>query len=377
MAKLLLADIANLENQTSAVATINANNTAIENALELTLSRDGTIPNEMVEDLDMNSNRIMNLPDPINNSEPVTLAFGLANYGNSLVNANAAAASASAASASASAAASSASSASTSATNSATSASNSASSAADSAASAAIAQAAAGTNISGMTNHGVMIATGTNSGTSLGVMTDGQLLVGQSAANPQAKTITGDVTFSAAGASTIANLAVTNAKIAASTIDLAAKVTGVLPSANGGTGVNNSKNLTVSNSLTLAGTDSTTMTFPPASASIGYLNVPQNSQSAAYTTVLADSGKHILHPSSDANARTFTIDSNANVAYPIGTVLTFINQTSQVVTIAITSDTMTLAGTTTTGSRSLSQNGIATAIKVATTSWIISGPGVT
>ena len=31
---------------------------------------------------------------------------------------------------------------------------------------------------------------------------------------------------------------------------------------------------------------------------------------------MADAGTEIYHPSSDANARTFTIDSNANVAYP-------------------------------------------------------------
>ncbi len=41
-----------------------------------------------------------------------------------------------------------------------------------------------------------------------------------------------------------------------------------LPATQGGTGVANSKNLTVSNSLTLAGTDSTTMTFPTTSATI-------------------------------------------------------------------------------------------------------------
>ncbi len=110
---------------------------------------------------------------------------------------------------------------------------------------------------------------------------------------------------------------------------------------------------------------------------VGFRNIPQNSKSAAYTTVLADAGKHIFHPSSDANARTFTIDSNANVAYPIGTAITFINMTSQVVTIAITSDTMNLAGTGTTGSRSLAQYGVATAIKIDTTLWIISGTGLT
>jgi len=53
--------------------------------------------------------------------------------------------------------------------------------------------------------------------------------------------------------------------------------------------------------------------------------ITQNSQSAAYTTVLADGGKHILHPTADNNPRTYTIDSNANVAYPVGTAITFVN----------------------------------------------------
>lgn len=138
------------------------------------------------------------------------------------------------------------------------------------------------------------------------------------------------------------------------------------------------KTLNISSSLTLAGTDGTTMTFPPASASVGYLNIPINSQSAAYTTVLADSGKCILHPSADTSARTWTIDSNANVPYPVGTVITFVNQVSAgVITIAITSDTLYLAGAGTTGSRTLAANGVASAIKMTTTTWIISGAGLT
>ena len=155
------------------------------------------------------------------------------------------------------------------------------------------------------------------------------------------------------------------------------KVTLTAPATGSTLTVADGKTLTASNSITLAGTDATTMTFPPASASVGYLNIPVNSQSAAYTTVLADSGKAIFHPSTDANARTFTIDSNANVAYAVGTVLTFINMTSQVVTIAITSDTMYLVGIGTTGSRSLAQYGMATAIKMTSTTWMISGSGLT
>jgi hypothetical protein len=155
------------------------------------------------------------------------------------------------------------------------------------------------------------------------------------------------------------------------------KVTFTAPATGSTLTIADGKTLTASNSITLAGTDSTTMTFPPASASVGYLDIPINSQSAAYTTVLADSGKTILHPSTDANARTFTIDSNANVPYALGTAITFINMTSQVVTIAITSDTMYLAGPGTTGSRSLAQYGMATAVKLTSTTWIISGNGLT
>ena len=110
---------------------------------------------------------------------------------------------------------------------------------------------------------------------------------------------------------------------------------------------------------------------------VGFRNIPINSKSAAYTTVLADSGKVIFHPSTDANARTFTIDSNANVAYPLGTAITFVNMTSQVVTIAITSDTMYLSSAGTTGSRTLAQYGSATAIKMTSTTWLISGSGLT
>jgi hypothetical protein len=124
---------------------------------------------------------------------------------------------------------------------------------------------------------------------------------------------------------------------------------------------------------------SATLTLPDSTSAdtLGYLNAPINEQSAAYTAVAADAGKVIFHPSTDANARTFTIPANASVAYPTGTVLTFINMTSQVVTIAITSDTLYQAGTGSTGSRSLAQYGIATAVKMTSTTWLISGNGLT
>jgi hypothetical protein len=105
--------------------------------------------------------------------------------------------------------------------------------------------------------------------------------------------------------------------------------------------------------------------------------IRQNSQSDAYTLVLTDGGKHILHPSADTTPRTWTIPANGSVAFPIGTAVTFVNQNGAgVITIAITSDTMRMAGAGTTGSRTLAANGIATAVKVTSTEWIISGTGL-
>jgi hypothetical protein len=121
-----------------------------------------------------------------------------------------------------------------------------------------------------------------------------------------------------------------------------------------------------------------TLPDPAANATLGYLNIPQNSKSAAYTLVLADSGKHILHPSADTTARTFTIPANSSVAFPVGTAVTFINQNGGGdITIAITTDTLRLAGDGSTGSRTLTANGIATAVKVTSTEWIISGVNLT
>jgi hypothetical protein len=196
-----------------------------------------------------------------------------------------------------------------------------------------------------------------------------------------------------------------------SNVSLTTQVTGTLPVANGGTGITafgtgiatwlgtpSSANLaaavtdkTGSGALVFATSPSlvTPVLGTPTSGNlsnctvdgtnlVGFRNIPQVSQSAAYTLVLTDAGKHILHPSADTTARTFTIPANSSVAFPVGTAVTFINQNGGgVITIAITSDTLRLAGPGTTGSRTLAANGVATAIKVTSTEWIISGVGLT
>lgn len=66
MAKLTLNDVTS---GYLAIPNINDNWNRIETALENTLSRDGTTPNTMGANLDMNSHRIINLATPLSNSD--------------------------------------------------------------------------------------------------------------------------------------------------------------------------------------------------------------------------------------------------------------------------------------------------------------------
>lgn len=107
---------------------------------------------------------------------------------------------------------------------------------------------------------------------------------------------------------------------------------------------------------------------------VGFRMVPQNAQSSSYVTVAADAGKYLYTATGPI---TFTIAANASVAYPFGTAISFVNTSSNSISVAINSDTLTLAGTTTTGTRTLAQNGIATALKIGATAWLISGTNLT
>lgn len=130
--------------------------------------------------------------------------------------------------------------------------------------------------------------------------------------------------------------------------------------------------LSVTGALTLNGaltTDNST------ADEVGFKGIPFNEQNGNYTCVLSDAGKTIINNSGIGT--TFTIPANASVAYPLGTVLTFINRSGTNMSIAITSDAMALVGTSTTGTRTLSgTNSLATAIKVTSVVWFINGTGL-
>lgn len=106
---------------------------------------------------------------------------------------------------------------------------------------------------------------------------------------------------------------------------------------------------------------------------LGWRDAPQNSQTVSYQLVLADRGKQVAM---NGSSLTLTIPANASVAFPVGSVILAANLNASSLSIAITSDTLTKANSTTIGTRTLAQNGIASLMKVGTTSWLISGTGI-
>ena len=136
-------------------------------------------------------------------------------------------------------------------------------------------------------------------------------------------------------------------------------------------------NLTATN-LTSTNATSTNLTATTVldagtigAAAPGFRGLPQNSQTATYTLALTDAGKHI-----SITTGGVVIPANGSVAFPVGTAVVVFNNSSSSQTISITTDTMYLAGTANTGTRTLAQRGLATCVKVASTTWVISGTGV-
>jgi hypothetical protein len=102
--------------------------------------------------------------------------------------------------------------------------------------------------------------------------------------------------------------------------------------------------------------------------SLGFRGLPQESKTAAYTLALGDAGRHI-----SITTGGVTIPADGTAAFPIGTTIVVYNNSSSAQNIAITTDTLRLAGTATTGTRSLAQRGLATLVKVAATEWAVTG----
>jgi hypothetical protein len=134
------------------------------------------------------------------------------------------------------------------------------------------------------------------------------------------------------------------------------------PSGTGGVVVNGNLTATVAEATTAS-----------TASSVGYLGMPQNSKATSYQLIIGDMGKHVYVTATS----TVTIPAYTSVDFPIGTTIIVVAGTGATVSIAITTDTMNLAGAGTTGTRTLAPFGMATLVKVAQSTWFISGVGLT
>jgi len=106
------------------------------------------------------------------------------------------------------------------------------------------------------------------------------------------------------------------------------------------------------------------------------LNLSINANTATtYTFVLTDNGK--LVTSNNASAQTLSIPTNASVAFPIGTQINvaWITGAGQPTINAVTSGTTTVlsTGATSTAPKLRVVNSVATCIKIATDTWLVTG----
>jgi hypothetical protein len=106
------------------------------------------------------------------------------------------------------------------------------------------------------------------------------------------------------------------------------------------------------------------------------LNLSINANtSTTYTFVLADNGK--LVTSNNASAQTLSIPTNASVAYPVGTQINvaWITGAGQPTIQAVTSGTTTIlsTGATSTAPKLRVVNSVASCIKIATDTWLVTG----
>jgi hypothetical protein len=95
----------------------------------------------------------------------------------------------------------------------------------------------------------------------------------------------------------------------------------------------------------------------------------QNSQSTGYTLVLTDNGKFINITTGGVTVPSAIFSAGQNV-------VVYNNSTSAQTITQGSGVTMTLAGSTSTGNRTLSANGIATIICTGSNAFLITGTGV-
>jgi hypothetical protein len=146
---------------------------------------------------------------------------------------------------------------------------------------------------------------------------------------------------------------------------------GALGTPSSGTVTNLTGTASININGTVGGTTPAAGTFTTVTDSIGNVRtIVQNVQTSAYALVVGDSGKHI-------SITTGGVTVNSGI-FSAGQAVTIFNNSASNQTITQgTSVTMYLAGSATTGNRTLAQRGLCTILCVASNTFVISGAGLT
>lgn len=102
-----------------------------------------------------------------------------------------------------------------------------------------------------------------------------------------------------------------------------------------------------------------------------------NNQNGSYTLVLEDAGKIIRNTNGQTNNRIFTVPSNTDVAFDIGTRVEMQNDGTQSLKVVVATDTLTSEAGLGTGVRTIAAAGSAILTKVTAIEWKIRGEQLT
>jgi len=108
---------------------------------------------------------------------------------------------------------------------------------------------------------------------------------------------------------------------------------------------------------------------------LGFRKLILNTQSSTYTLALVD--EYSLVYSQNSGAQVINIPTNATTAIGIGAVIPIINDGTASISLTPAGGvTLKLAGSASTGTRTIAANAAATLVKVGTDRWFVSGAGV-
>jgi hypothetical protein len=177
--------------------------------------------------------------------------------------------------------------------------------------------------------------------------------------------VSGNINSVTSNASTFSNVTINGGTANNITVN---KVTITAPATSSTLTIANGKTLTANNSIELAGTDATTMTFPPASSKVGYLNVPPvGTKTSSYTLTTADVGEYVQVGTSGA-----IVIPDATFAE--GDIVAIFNNTTGGITITCTITTAYIAGTDTDKATvTLATRGVASILFISGTVCVITG----